>query len=434
MQSIKFKNKYKKNILIAILLLVTGYSLLVTPVRASRLNDLQKQINEKNFQMEQIEKEIAEYQAQVEKISGEKNTLKNEISRLETNAKKLNSDISLTKKKIEATNFNIEKLDLEILEKNGQIGNRKEVLAESIRSIYEEESLSLMEITLSKDNLSDFFGDLERMENLQKGIGANLDELKDLKDVLENEKNEKETEKKNMENLKLRLVDQKIITDSNKTKKNQLLTKTKNLEQNYKKLLADRIAKQKALEEEILDIEGQIKVEIDPKSIPSSGSGVLRWPLDGKIFITQYFGNTSFATANPQIYNGGGHNGVDFRAAVGVPIKAAKEGVVKGIGDTDKNCNGVSYGKWVLIEHPNNLTTLYAHLSLIKVSPGQNIETGEVVGYNGETGYTTGPHLHFTVFATPGVKISQIRSKVCGTLMTLPVAARNSYLNPLSYL
>ncbi|MFA4890076.1 MAG: peptidoglycan DD-metalloendopeptidase family protein [Candidatus Paceibacterota bacterium] len=77
--------------------------------------------------------------------------------------------------------------------------------------------------------------------------------------------------------------------------------------------------------------------------------------MDGKIFITQYFGNTAFATANPQVYNGAGHNGIDFRAAVGAPIKAAKDGVVKGVGDTDKNCNGVSYGKWVLIEHPNNL-------------------------------------------------------------------------------
>lgn len=425
--------KYKK-ILIIPILLVTGYSLLVTDTSASRLDDLQKQINERNAQMEQIEKEIAEYQAQVDKISGEKTTLKNEISRLETNAKKLNSDISLTKKKIEATNFNIEKLELEISDKGAQITGEKEVLAESIRNMNEEESQSLVEITLSKDRFSDFFGDLERMENLQKGIGINLTELRSLKDAFEDEKNTKEKEKKNMEKLKSNLVDQKVLVDSNKTTKNKLLTQTKNLEQNYKKLLADRIAKQKALEQEILDIEEQIKVEIDPKSLPSSGSGVLKWPLGGKIFITQYFGNTSFATANPQVYNGGGHNGIDFRAAVGAPINAAKEGVVKGVGDTDKSCNGVSYGKWVLIEHPNNLTTLYAHLSLVKVSSGQNVETGDVIGYNGETGYTTGPHLHFTVFATPGVKISQIRSKVCGTLMTLPVAARNSYLNPLSYL
>ena len=429
MQLVKFKK-----IIILSLLLVTGYWLLVTFTHASRLDDLQKQIDEKNAQMEQIEKEIAEYQAQVDKIGGEKTTLKNEITRLEANAKKLNSDISLTKKKIEATNFNIEKLELEIDDKGSQIVNRKDVLAESIRNINEEESLSLVEITLSKDKLSDFFGDLERMEGLQKGIGANLVELKDLKSNLEDEKTAKEKEKKNMEQLKSRLVDQKVLVDSNKMTKNQLLSKTKNLEQNYKKILADRIAKQKALEQELLDIEEQIKVEIDPKSLPSSGSGVLKWPLDGKIFITQYFGNTSFATANPQVYNGGGHNGIDFRASLGAPIKAAQAGVIKGVGDTDRNCNGVSYGKWVLIEHPNNLTTLYAHLSLIKVSAGQNVETGEIIGYNGETGYTTGPHLHFTVFATPGVKISQIRSKICGTLMTLPVAARNSYLNPLSYL
>jgi murein DD-endopeptidase MepM/ murein hydrolase activator NlpD len=50
------------------------------------------------------------------------------------------------------------------------------------------------------------------------------------------------------------------------------------------------------------------------------------------------------------------------------------------------------------------------------------------------TGYATGPHLHFTVFATQGVQIQDIRSRVCGRMMTLPVGALNSYLNPLDYL
>ncbi|MBU2109477.1 M23 family metallopeptidase, partial [Patescibacteria group bacterium] len=208
---------------------------------------------------------------------------------------------------------------------------------------------------------------------------------------------------------------------------------TKNKEANYKKLLADRLAKQKALEEEIRDIEDQIRIEIDPKSLPPAVSGVLKWPLD-QIKITQYFGNTPFATANPQVYNGMGHNGVDFRASVGTPTKSSKEGIVIETGDTDKQCRGVSYGRWVLIEHPNNLSTLYAHLSLIKVSKGQQVNTGQIIGYSGDTGYTTGPHLHFGVFASQGVKVDQIKSKICGTMLVLPVASRSSYLNPLSYL
>ncbi|MFH1863595.1 MAG: peptidoglycan DD-metalloendopeptidase family protein, partial [bacterium] len=341
--------------------------------------------------------------------------------------------IYYTNKEVEATAYNIERLELEINDKTESISDRKTVLSETMRNINELESQSLVEITLSHDKFSDFFGDLERMESFQKEINVNLEELKNLKEILENEKDEREAEKNNLEQLKSRLVDQKTLAESNKSTKNTLLQETKNKEANYKKLLADRLAKQKALEEEIRDIEDQIRIEIDPKSLPPVGSGVLKWPLD-QIKITQYFGNTPFATANPQVYNGMGHNGVDFRASVGTPTKSSKEGIVIGTGDTDSQCRGVSYGKWVLIEHPNNLSTLYAHLSLIKVSKGQQVNTGQIIGYSGDTGYTTGPHLHFGVFASQGVKVDQIKSKICGTMLVLPVASRSSYLNPLSYL
>jgi len=425
--------KYKIKIISFFVLLATGYWLLAIPVNASRVDELKQLIEERNSQMAQIQKEIDEYTTQLDQAAEEKNTLNNEIKRLEINLKKFNSDIYYTNKEVEATAYNIERLELEINDKTESISDRKTVLSETMRNINELESQSLVEITLSHDKFSDFFGDLERMESFQKEINVNLEELKNLKEILENEKDEREAEKNNLEQLKSRLVDQKVLAESNKSTKNTLLQETKNKEANYKKLLADRLAKQKALEEEIRDIEDQIRIEIDPKSLPPVGSGVLKWPLD-QIKITQYFGNTPFATANPQVYNGMGHNGVDFRASVGTPIKSSKEGIVTAVGDTDKQCRGVSYGRWVLIEHPNNLSTLYAHLSLIKVSPGQQVDTGQVIGYSGDTGYTTGPHLHFGVFATQGVQIGQIQSKICGTMMRLPVASFNSYLNPLSYL
>ena len=166
---------------------------------------------------------------------------------------------------------------------------------------------------------------------------------------------------------------------------------------------------------------------------------MLDWPLDA-VTITQYFGNTPFASANPQVYSGLGHNGVDLRGAVGTPVKASANGVVVDTGDTDAQCYKVSYGKWVLVRHYNGLSTLYAHLSLIRAKPGDEVSRGDVVGYSGNSGYSTGPHLHFTVFATAAVSVSQPAgpnkyvSKICGTYLKLPLSAQNGYLNPLSYL
>jgi murein DD-endopeptidase MepM/ murein hydrolase activator NlpD len=95
-----------------------------------------------------------------------------------------------------------------------------------------------------------------------------------------------------------------------------------------------------------------------------------------------------------------------------------------------RNCQ---YGKWILIQHPNGLATLYAHLSDISVQKGGTVFTGQVIGFAGDTGYATGPHLHFTVYIAEAVSFKQY---TCWnkTVVTIPVAPPNAYLNPLSYL
>jgi murein DD-endopeptidase MepM/ murein hydrolase activator NlpD len=91
-----------------------------------------------------------------------------------------------------------------------------------------------------------------------------------------------------------------------------------------------------------------------------------------------------------------------------------------------------------MLEHSNGLNTMYAHLSVISVSKGQSVNTGDVIGYSGMTGYATGPHLHFGVYATAGVKITTLGAYRGATTpcqnASMPVAPANAYLNPLSYL
>ncbi len=428
----------KKTFWIVLLILLAAgwlYTRSINPAfsASSRIQELQDKINQKNQEIDEIQKEIDRCETEINKAVKSAGSLKNQISQLEKTAAKLKAQIRLTEQNINSANLALEKLAFQIEEKNIEIGNKKEQLATIIRQIDEEESIPLVEIFLAHSSISEFFDNIENMQYLQKNVNFSLEEIRALKNELGNQQNKKETEKTNLESLQNKMGDQKKIAEINKSQKNNLLSDTKNKETVYRNLLSAQIEKQKALEKEIANYEAQLKIEIDPNSLPAVGSGVLAWPVDNPV-ITQYFGNTDFATKNPQVYHGGGHNGIDFRASLGTPVKAARTGVVIGIGDTDSQCTGVSYGKWVLIKHDNNLSTLYAHFSLIKVSSGQNVAKGEIIGYSGSTGYVTGPHLHFAVFASQAVSIGTIKSKICGTSMALPVSSYNGYLNPLSYL
>jgi len=417
---------------------------------ASRINELQNEINERNELLLEIENQIEKHEEEIAQTLEEKKTLQNEIYRLKTTADKLQSEIKLTENKINTAGFTIEKLSIEITEKNIEIENKKHSLGEIIRRIDEEENQTLVEILLANNNLSDFFNNLERMEYIQKDIHFNLEELRALKSDLKNQQLLQKQEKSKLENLHSKLADQKNIADINKQKKDTLLYQTKSREDNYKKLLAEKQQKKELFLQELSELEAQLRFEIDPSSIPAVGSGLLSWPMadpspkscwdegvTAKNCITQFFGNTPFATQNPQVYGGNGHNGIDLRASVGDPVMAALSGIVRGTGNTDAISGCYSYGKWVLIEHQNGLSTLYAHLSLIKATLGQSVATGQTIGYSGETGYATGPHLHFTVYATQGVdiiRLGDIKTLTNCANARIPIADKRAYLNPLSYL
>ena len=104
------------------------------------------------------------------------------------------------------------------------------------------------------------------------------------------------------------------------------------------------------------------------------------------------------------------------------------------MGDTDPICPGASYGKWVFIRYDNGLASAYGHLSLITSKAGQRVKAGDVVAYSGATGYSIGAHLHMSVFAGQGVKITTLKSAVCHGTYTIPLADPKAYLDPTIYL
>jgi murein DD-endopeptidase MepM/ murein hydrolase activator NlpD len=397
---------------------------------ADTIAELQAKIDASNDSKAALEKEIAKYQKQLDTVSTQATTLQNTIKSLDISTSKISTEAKLTQTNITKTSLNIEDTGIQISDKQNKINKNLAVITKTLRQIDQADSSTIIETLLLNEDLSDFWNDLESTVALQTKIREEIVTVQSVKTELEIAKAELEKKQKELTQYNKELAAKKAVLDSTKKEKSTLLTTTKNTQANYAKILAEKKALMDAFDKELAGYESQLKMIIDPHSFPPSGKGILAWPLD-TVRITQNFGYTSFAKT---AYASGYHNGADFAASIGTKLKSAGNGVVEGVGNTDTVCPGASFGKWVFIRYDNGLASTYGHLSLITVAAGQRVSTGEVVGYTGNTGYSTGPHLHMSVYASQGVKISTLKSAVCKGTYTMPIADPKAYLDPLTYL
>ena len=403
----------------------------VAEAQTSRIEELQQSISARENDIKQLEEEIADYKNRINNVAGQKKTLQGAISAIDLSRTKLGKDILLTQKKIARANAAINSLNSNITEKQYRIEKNKKIIAEIIHRIDQSDSDTLLEVLLANSSISTFLEDIDDLSRLQGSIQDSIKSLERLKLELGASRTSFQGERKELSGLNAQLSDQKSIADQERIRQGQLLSVTKNQESNYKKILAERETRKQQFEREVGDFEAQLRAEIDPTSFPPPGTKVFSHPIADH-YVTQKFGKTIDAR---RLYVSGTHNGTDFRAAPGTIIMAAGAGEVTATGDTDKACPGASYGRWVLIKHKNGLSTLYAHLELIKVRVGSELDAGDTVGYSGNTGYSTGPHLHFTVYVSSAVRIVDLPSKSCkGAVFRIPTAAGNAYLDPLDYL
>lgn len=392
---------------------------------------LQQQITDKNQKIQELNAEIEKYKNLASDANNQSVSLKQTISSLENDKKKLNLEITKIGTQIESTNLNIHQLALKIKDSDERIQVLRDGLEKSLREIDQGDNFFPVLTFLKNKSFSDFFGELDAQEQFNQSIEDRSNQLSNEKNLLEINKTSVEKKKTELSSLKGELDGKKKVVEYAKTEQQKVLNDTKSLEASYQKLLADRVSQKNALEREIFEYESKIKFILDPNSIPLAGSSPLNWPTDD-LYITQRFGKTS---ASKRLYVSGSHNGVDFKALMGTPIKAVASGIVSGTGDTDKQCPRVSFGRWVLIKHSNGLGSVYGHLSVINVTAGQSVAAGQVIGYSGNTGYSTGPHLHLSVYVGSAVNVVTRPSASCpGKNLTLPVAPTEAYLDPLLYL
>jgi len=408
---------------------ITIISLLIYPVitLATVADDLQNQIDQKEAQIQALEKQIAEYQAIVKNSQSQGATLKLQISKMETQIKKLESEVKLTQTQISQTNLKIQGLTSDIQTQSIALEKQKTDLGQIIRTINEYDQEDPFSLVLKNDNFSDFLNQVQYIDSLQNNVQSKLLEIKDFKSQMEVQKTDYEQQKNQLQDLNSQLKGKSLALDDQKDQKQNLLTTTKNQEKQYQNMVSDLQKKRDQIETEIYQIEEKLRLEIDPSSIPTARHGLFAWPVKSQS-ITQNFGcvlttfaKRSYPACTENNKSGGFHNGIDIDTDTGDAVYAVLDGTISGVGNLGK----YAYGKWITINLNNGLTVLYGHLAAQSVSVGQHVKMGDIIGYSDSTGYSTGPHLHFSVYATNTFEIQQ---KSYGPL---PVGGP---VSPLNYL
>jgi murein DD-endopeptidase MepM/ murein hydrolase activator NlpD len=219
---------------------------------------------------------------------------------------------------------------------------------------------------------------IDEYDALQDDVDAAKQELEAQQDLAEEARAVAETERAEVQRLRDAHEPARAAAEAEEAREEDLLAGVQARKSEFEAQLAQLQAEQAALAQSVSRGSGG--------GSRGSGSGPLSWPCDGGV-VSGYGYRVHPISGTSRL-----HSGVDLNCANGAPISAAGSGVVVEVGWRG------GYGNAVVIDHGDGLATLYAHQSQTAASPGQTVSTGDVIGYVGSTGYSTGPHLHWEVW------------------------------------
>lgn len=422
---------------IVMILYAPSFYLLVQAQTAQDLNSLVTTpsihvlIQEKSVELQKLQQQRDAFQRELDVIEKSKQGLSKEINLYDNSIKQVNLSIKSNTLQLEKLRLEIDELRDGSIIIGESIDRTQDVLRKLFVELQQRERDDALSIILRNRNLSDSVSEFQSLTLLNSQLSDNITEFRALQQALTQSLDVAQEKKQIVQVETINLSSRQKIVEEQKQEKQTLLNSTKNQEKVYQQQISEIEKQQAEISAFVEEIESELRRNINPNLLPLPRPGILQWPVPGGV-ETQGYGQTAFALRN---YKGKFHNAIDIGGVpVGTPIVSAEKGMVISIGDQDRFCYKAAYGKFVVVKHENGLTTLYAHLSKINVSIGDSVERGSVIGYLGRTGFATGPHLHFTVFASATITPAKpglpegTQSSSCGPM---PVGG---HLDPKKYL
>ena len=366
------------------------------------LND---QIVKKKTSVDQLKAQMQAYQRAIEEKRREAATVQSELAIVENKIAKAELDIAANGLEIEATELEISEIGAQIQEKSLKIMRQRQMISQFIRALHKTDQESAIDLFLTQKTLSDFFNDVQFLEDSQRELKKSLDAVLALKADLEKREGESTLKKAHLEEIRKRLDVAKDELGEQKTAQIALSEQIRVSETRYRYELAQLQKEVQNINADIAATERRLRKTLDEERLRrlSGGTGGWGWPVDPSRGITAFFHDPDYPFRH--VFE---HPAIDIRAAQGTPVRAPKGGYVARAKDAGK---GYSY---VMLIHDGDISTVYGHVSRIVVQEDTYVEKGDIIAYSGGApgtagagNLTTGPHLHLE-FRLGGIPVNPL--------------------------
>lgn len=389
-------------------------------------------ISDLEQQLQQLEQENQKYQKILDDTKSDIAEKEEYKSALVSKVQVLDEKIAVTREKISSLNDDIKEKQDAYDKGLSEVEDQFDALANRLRILYMSGNATDLEIIFGAKDFSDLIDKMELVKSLANSdkeliseIQTKLDELSTQKESLEADKKDLETQQSSLKSDQDEF--NKLISDNDEILKNLYASNSKaqnSLESaalksdEIESKISEYYAAQKAAAEQAAraaqsssSSSGGSSGSSSSSSSGSSSSGSsssgsssvivpsgsgFAWPTPGFVSLSsEWF-------EDREVYN---HGGIDIAGAgiMGTPVVAAADGTVIA---TNSSCThnwgksyscgcGGGYGNYVMISHAGGKMTVYGHLTSLTVSTGQSVSRGQIIGYVGSTGNSTGPHLHY---------------------------------------